>query len=308
MTKITRPDKNVQAFASTAQAGERYIFGDPSTTSDDLTDNLNTNFTRGWAAGLDPVNGYPPMSWFNAQMFTTSGLASYLFQRGGVSEWNINQEYYHPAIVFGSDNKLYTSVQDNIGIDPTTDGDTNWVPISAKNILYLSSSGSYIKPNGLAFAIVKVVGGGGSGGANNTPRFGSGGGGAGVSVKKYLASDLAASTPYTIGAGGPSSSATSGNNGGSSTFLSQVGSGGGSLANQGGPSGSGSGGDYNYGLGDGHNGGTNIGGNGGGAGGVGGAGLTASDGKAPGAGGGGCTIGGNSGAGANGQIIIEEYF
>lgn len=114
MTKIIRPDADVLAFGSQAQSGERTVFGNESLVSDDLTDNLNADYFRGWFAGLDPVNGFPPMEYFNGQIFTTSQLISYFFQMG-TPEWNINQFYPKNARSIDSAGIEWKALQDNTG-------------------------------------------------------------------------------------------------------------------------------------------------------------------------------------------------
>ena len=124
MTKITKPDLNVIPFASTSTG--RSIFGDSLTKSDDLA----TNYAAvpvGWF-GVVPANGVPPQEWFEAAHFVSSQHLAYLAQRG-VPEWVGTQEYYHPAIVSGSDGFFYQSVQDNTGQDPVADVGTNWRPL-----------------------------------------------------------------------------------------------------------------------------------------------------------------------------------
>jgi hypothetical protein len=71
----------------------------------------------------------------------------------------------------------------------------------------ITTSGTYTKPAELKFLEVTCVGGGGGGsGSANTAAgqasVGGGGGGGGTVIKLYKASDLAATTAYTIGAGG----------------------------------------------------------------------------------------------------------
>lgn len=130
MAEITRPG-NVQAFASAAQGVERTVFGGTN-QSDLLADNLTTEFLRGWAEGVD-INGFPPEQFFNAVSFTATQLTSYLFQRG-IPQWHTAQEYYHFALVTGSDNEVYKSVQDSTGQDPTTDTSNTYWELLAPSI------------------------------------------------------------------------------------------------------------------------------------------------------------------------------
>lgn len=74
-------------------------------------------------------------------------------------------------------------------------------------VTVLTSGGTYPKPQSLKFLEVTVVGGAGGGGnAALTPASqssaGGGGGAGGVASKFFKASDLGASTTYTVGAGG----------------------------------------------------------------------------------------------------------
>ena len=101
------------------------------------------------------------------------------------------------------------------------DGDTSqWVQqnvppadaaIAVTNIVVTMittlGAGSYIKPANLKLLEVTCVGGGGGSQSSSattatTSCGGAGGAGAGTCIKLYKASDLAASEPYTVGAGG----------------------------------------------------------------------------------------------------------
>lgn len=122
MAKITRYSGNVAPFASTAQAGERLLFGDSSATGDTLDQNINPNWLRGW--GVVGPNDFPPLEWFNSAMYSSTLLASYLYQVG-IAEWNIAQEY-HKGSIANVGGVLYASLtNNNIGNDPTADT-VNW--------------------------------------------------------------------------------------------------------------------------------------------------------------------------------------
>ena len=125
MAKIDRYDGNLQAFASSASGDERTIFGD-TTQSDDLDDNINSDFFRGW--GIVGVNENPTKQDFNAFAFTATQLIAYLHQMG-IAEWNTDQEYHSESRTIGNDGAIYRSLTDsNTGNDPTTDDGTNWLP------------------------------------------------------------------------------------------------------------------------------------------------------------------------------------
>lgn len=122
MTKVAHPG-NMVGFGINSETGERTIFGS-NTVSDLLSANLTTEFQRGWGAGVNS-NGFPTMEFFNALGFTLSQAITLLYQRG-VAPWSETQEYYHPALVMGSDGAIYKSIADSTGEDPTTDDGTYW--------------------------------------------------------------------------------------------------------------------------------------------------------------------------------------
>jgi hypothetical protein len=126
MAKITRFTGNLRAFAADALANERTIFGDV-VESDDLDDNINANYLRGW--GIVPASGFPTREDFNGAMFTAAQLVSYLHQVG-VPEWDSAQEYFEHSRVIGSDGRLYRAltgddITPNVGNDPVGDA-VNW--------------------------------------------------------------------------------------------------------------------------------------------------------------------------------------
>ena len=90
MAKIERFNGNVMAFAINNQPGEKFLFGSSTTDSDNLTDQLTSEFLRGFAT-VGPSE-FPPLEWFNAATFTSTQFISYLHQMG-VAEWNAAQEY-----------------------------------------------------------------------------------------------------------------------------------------------------------------------------------------------------------------------
>jgi hypothetical protein len=108
---------------------------------------------------------------------------------------------------------------------------TGWVNVApAGNIIVTVIStpgaGTYVPPVGLRFLEVTLVGGGGGSQSSQATAAGQsagggGGAGAGTCIKLYKASDLAASEPYTVGAGGAIST-----DGGSTIFKGMTASGG----------------------------------------------------------------------------------
>ena len=121
MAQITRFNGNVEPFAHESQGTERTIFGS-ETQSDTLDDNINTDFFRGW--GIVGASQLPTKQDFNAFAYTSTALISYLHQMG-VPEWNTLQEYFTNGIT-NRNGVLYKAVQANTGVDPETDGGTNW--------------------------------------------------------------------------------------------------------------------------------------------------------------------------------------
>lgn len=130
----TRFNGNVVPFASNSSSGERTVFGDWNTESDDINDNLNADFIAGWENGLEgTLNPYPPSQYFNAALYTVSSLVAYLYQQG-VAGWNTNQDHLKGSISVGSDGMAYvaktgTTGTPNNGNNPTSDS-VNWVQIA----------------------------------------------------------------------------------------------------------------------------------------------------------------------------------
>jgi len=143
---FTRYDGNVVPFAVDATDDNRTVFGD-TTQSDDINDNLNDDFKKGWE--IVGVNDNPTKQDFNGLAFTVSNLVAYLYQQG-IAEWNTNQNYMINSFAMGSDGKIYQSLtDDNQGNDPTTDGD-NWKTTNGdvrdvvKDDSYTAKSGEFV--------------------------------------------------------------------------------------------------------------------------------------------------------------------
>lgn len=88
--------------------------------------------------------------------------------------------------------------------------------IRTRNVIRVTSSGTYPKPANLVMAYVRCIGAGGGGNSNGTTG-GAGGGGGSTSCSVLLASQIAATETMTIGAGGGA-----GSNGGQTSFGSLV--------------------------------------------------------------------------------------
>ena len=122
MSKIDRFQGSYPAFSRDSESGERWVFA-TQVESDDLTENINAAFVRGWGS-IDEINGFPTMEQFNAVSFTLGQTLAYLHQMG-VPEWHENQQYFEGAITIRN-RALYRAAQDNVGTDPMTDDGTNW--------------------------------------------------------------------------------------------------------------------------------------------------------------------------------------
>ena len=130
MSKITRYNGNLKAFASEATGNERTIFGDTA-QSDTLDANITLDLLRGW--GVIGVASNPTKQHFNGLAFTLGQLIAYLHQQG-IPEWNAAQEYYEGSVVTTLVG-IYRLKSGGVGSsDPDTDGGVNWelIPTQAK--------------------------------------------------------------------------------------------------------------------------------------------------------------------------------
>lgn len=119
---------NVVPFADESTSTNRTVFGS-ETQSDDIDDNLNSDFKKGWE--IVGLNDNPTREDFNAMGYTLGYLISYLYQNG-VAEYNLLQEYKTNSIAIGTDGNIYQSLVDNNVGNALTDT-TKWVCIASKN-------------------------------------------------------------------------------------------------------------------------------------------------------------------------------
>lgn len=119
---------NVVPFADESTSTNRTVFGS-ETQSDDIDDNLNADFKKGWE--IVGLNDNPTREDFNAMGYTLGYLTSYLYQNG-VAEYNLLQEYKTNSIAIGADGNIYQSLVDNNIGNVLTDT-TKWVCIASKN-------------------------------------------------------------------------------------------------------------------------------------------------------------------------------
>ncbi len=104
-------------------------------------------------------------------------------------------------------NSFIDQFEDDTGIETETDGDRineHWCTVSAGSQTFVTGSGTWSPPSGLATAEILIVGGGASGGRSpNIPSGGGGGGGiAYIASYTFTATDLSSGIAYAIGDGG----------------------------------------------------------------------------------------------------------
>lgn len=176
MAKKDRFNGAVEAFGSQSTGLERTVFGDV-TQSNDIDDNLNADFLRGW--GIIGANDLPSKQDFNGMGFTLGELIAYLYQQG-VPEWNAVQDY-HLNQLCSSSGDVYKSLQDTNVNHAVSDG-AWWSKITStaaapKTIQYLKTgtAATYTRPVGCKKIIVKMVGAGGGGAGGSGTNGGNGG-------------------------------------------------------------------------------------------------------------------------------------
>ena len=126
MSKITRYDGDFPAFGEDFQSQERTAFGTEDVGQNDLTQNMNQSWLRGW--GIISPSEFPPIQYFNALGFTLSRVLEYLHQMG-VAEWHVEQEYHTGSFTQKGSSFWASKTDDNVGNDPETDDGTNWVKV-----------------------------------------------------------------------------------------------------------------------------------------------------------------------------------
>ena len=75
------------------------------------------NLVDGWPAAFS-VDAFPKRETFNQLIYIITAAITDIFMHG-VAEWHTDQAYDHPALVFGSDNQLYASLQSSGGSLPS---------------------------------------------------------------------------------------------------------------------------------------------------------------------------------------------
>lgn len=144
MAKITRYQGDLEGFSSSAVGQERVIFGDiGATQSDDLTDNINSDFLRGW--GSLPLGNKPPREWFNSVHWVSTQLSAYLHQMG-VAEWHVEQEYYADSLCTFNGGLFKSKVDVNVGNSPYS-SPVEWQLISTDIVTTTQIISSSLNPS-----------------------------------------------------------------------------------------------------------------------------------------------------------------
>ena len=88
----------------------------------------------GWPADFSQPGGRTPTREVFNQLFRELTALAVEINQNGILSWDTRVSYTHPAYVVGSDNRLYVSVRDSSGVDPTTDtAEDDWKPLVATN-------------------------------------------------------------------------------------------------------------------------------------------------------------------------------
>ena len=88
--------------------------------------------STGWPQSYSQTGGNNPEREVINQVFRELTAQAVESNQSGILAWDTSISYLHPAYVVGSDNRLYVSVRNNNGIDPTTDSnESDWKPVIA---------------------------------------------------------------------------------------------------------------------------------------------------------------------------------
>jgi hypothetical protein len=99
---------------------------------------VRREFSSRWAqgpGGTDPgdiktelgwVAEKPPYQYFNWWQSRVDDMLAH-YEEQGVADWDTGTAYLIGGLAMGSDALIYRAVQANTGIDPTSDGGTNWL-------------------------------------------------------------------------------------------------------------------------------------------------------------------------------------
>ena len=88
--------------------------------------------STGWPQSYSQTGDNNPEREVINQLFREVTALIVEINKSGILAWDTSISYLHPAYVVGSDNRLYVSVRNNNGIDPTTDSnESDWKPVIA---------------------------------------------------------------------------------------------------------------------------------------------------------------------------------
>ena len=88
--------------------------------------------STGWPQSYSQTGGNNPEREVVNQLFREVTVLVVEINKSGILAWDTSISYLHPAYVVGSDNRLYVSVRNNNGINPTTDSnESDWKPVIA---------------------------------------------------------------------------------------------------------------------------------------------------------------------------------
>ena len=88
-------------------------------------------FDAGWDADYSMPGGSEPEREVANWLFRALFALAVEINRHGLLVWDSVISYVHPCLVFGSDRKVYISVQDSTNNDPVTDTGDNWTEFAA---------------------------------------------------------------------------------------------------------------------------------------------------------------------------------
>ena len=84
----------------------------------------------GWTSAFSPPGTQPVRrEVINQMFFEFSSMLDEINTRG-LLEWDDGIAYVHPAQVYGSDNRIYVSIQNSTNVNPVNDtNDSHWAPL-----------------------------------------------------------------------------------------------------------------------------------------------------------------------------------
>lgn len=137
-----------------------------------------------------------------------------------LAQWNTNETYDtdDPVTYLGD---YYLSITSSNSGNTPSSSPSNWRRAGSNvTVQKFTSSGTWTKPAGVAYAIVEVIGGGGGGGGAASAASVTGGGGGGGGYARVVLTSLASSVTVTIGAAGTGGTAGDNNgvSGGATSF------------------------------------------------------------------------------------------